>query len=216
MFIIESSGSASANVSAAAAVNSGLKVVRESDTQVRLYGFVGVAGDVRLTVKPDAFRTMPSSLNTFATDTQVGFAEVSNTPQLIELTSGVAASGLTFTIKLVGDTFQDNTELVGGSGNVASYIKVGGSGLDEFGIVASGVITSSSGSLVVTILDIDAASGILMVSSGALVKNIAKEIDIVIPANALTLNGGAVTVLTGAKASTITTVPKLAIVLLEE
>jgi hypothetical protein len=153
-------------VDAAAVINAGFKVVRESDILVRIYGYSGVAladalepnftGEVTFGVKPNAIRTMGGTL-TAAKSTQVGVATVSNTPKLITLTSGSTlafASGVSFVVDLDGDLF-DASEFTAAGKDVKAWLSVniGGvtSGLSGInGLTASGVVSASSGSITIT------------------------------------------------------------------
>jgi hypothetical protein len=199
----------------------GAQIIRESDTQIRIIGFSGVAVNaitnptsglnvtLSVTIDPAAFRVLPTDKTvTVASSDQVGVAEV--TADVISLTSGTTVqttSGVNVVITLRGgETFTSvansgtysisaRETLIGSGANAAIY-----SGLTVSGVVS----TTDSGVLTITI------TGTVPGSAFSL-----EEFKITIPAAFLTQNIADLDVLTGKEVGVLTLRPKLEIAIIE-
>jgi hypothetical protein len=228
-------------VDATAVINSGLKVVRIDDRNVRIYGYSfaeledaltpNFSGDVVFSVLADAIRTPGGTLSVIKS-TEVGIAKV--TSANLEMFSGVAdlaGSGTRFTVTLEGNAFITSgldldygvivaSGLTNSGTNLLNYETTLSSGIRL--LIGTNRVLSGSG---LTLHAVNAVASDLGQTSitfeirGTFTPNViadAAELGIVIDSELLLLSSTDITVLTGPKAVSITTNPKLTIAFVED
>jgi hypothetical protein len=218
-------------VEIAAVMNANKEVVRESDTQVRVYGFdVALSGlldstqsgNIKIEVDPDALRNAATIAGSTGFSAQVGVATVATAK--LEITSGAAElvnSGTRFVITLDGNAFKTSgleigtvlagsgltnsgNNLLSNTGTKGIQLQVGSVSIladSGLGIHAVDAVASDAGQSKVTFEIRGDLDTILSLG----------ELKITIDHELLVGNGDDtnIVVLTGAKAVGITTEPKL-------